>query len=96
MRVDKREFAWEFFQLMPRSNGNKSCMRVDESWQASFYTRVFSTLIYPDQTGTRVDRARSKNSHQNSSSFEQALVMSLLICKLLLYFCGQKLLRWNF
>ena len=29
VRVEKREFAWEFSQL---SNENKSCMRVDESW----------------------------------------------------------------
>jgi hypothetical protein len=35
-----REFASESFitsPLMPRSNENKSCMRVDESWQARVY-----------------------------------------------------------
>jgi hypothetical protein len=34
MRVGKREFAGEISQLdlMPRSNENMSCMRVDESW----------------------------------------------------------------
>ena len=31
MRVDKREFAWEFHQLScPWSNENKSCMRVNK------------------------------------------------------------------
>ena len=44
MSVDKREFAWEFSQLScPGQTGeNKSCMTVDESWQASVYKRVFS------------------------------------------------------
>jgi hypothetical protein len=34
-------------------NENKSCMRVDESWEARFYMRVFSTLM-PRSTRTRV------------------------------------------
>ena len=35
MKVHRREFVWEFSQLScSASNENKSCMRVDESWQA--------------------------------------------------------------
>jgi hypothetical protein len=34
-----------FSTLMPRSNENKSCTRVDESWEARVCMRVFSTLI---------------------------------------------------
>jgi hypothetical protein len=34
-----------FSTLMPRSNENKSCMRVDESWEARVRMRVFSTLM---------------------------------------------------
>jgi hypothetical protein len=47
MRVDKREFAWEFSQLtlVSRSNENKSYMRVDESWEARVCMRVFLTLV---------------------------------------------------
>ena len=38
MRVDKREFVRDFSQLtFFRSNENKSCMTVDESWQARGY-----------------------------------------------------------
>jgi hypothetical protein len=82
IRVEKREFTWEFSQLSCpgqreqklheswwelRSeslhesflnshalvNENKSCMRVDESWEARVYMRVFSTLM-PWSTRTRV------------------------------------------
>ena len=47
MRVDKRESLHESFlkALMPWSNENKSCMRVDESWQARVCMRVFSTFL---------------------------------------------------
>ena len=35
-----------FSTLMSRSNKNKSCMRVDESWEAwRVRMRVFSTLM---------------------------------------------------
>ena len=35
-----------FSTSMPRSNENKSCMRVDESWEAwRVGMRVFSTLM---------------------------------------------------
>ena len=34
-----------FSIFMPWSNKNKSCMRVDESWQARVCMRVFSTLM---------------------------------------------------
>ena len=34
-----------FPTLMPRSNENKSCMRVDASWEARVCMRVFSTLM---------------------------------------------------
>jgi hypothetical protein len=34
-----------FSTLMPRSNENKSCMRVDESWETRVCMRVFSTLM---------------------------------------------------
>jgi hypothetical protein len=48
MRVEKLEFAWEFSQLSwpgQTWNENKSCMRVDESWEARVCMRVFSTLM---------------------------------------------------
>jgi hypothetical protein len=46
MRVEKREFAWDgvFSTLVLRSNENKSCMRVDESW-LNITARVAKTLI---------------------------------------------------
>ena len=34
-----------FSTLMPRSNENKSCMRVDESLEARVCMRVFSTFV---------------------------------------------------
>ena len=34
-----------FSTLVPRSNENKSCMRVDGSLEARVYMRVFSTLV---------------------------------------------------
>ena len=34
-----------FSVLMSWSNENKSCMRVDESWQMRVCVRVFSTLV---------------------------------------------------
>jgi hypothetical protein len=49
-----RAVAWElrseslhesFSTLMSRSNENKSCMRVDESWEARVCMRAFSTLM---------------------------------------------------
>jgi hypothetical protein len=42
-RVEKREFA--FSTLMPRSNENKSCIELHESWEARICMRVFSTLM---------------------------------------------------
>ena len=46
VKVDKQEFVWEYFlSLMSYSDENKSCMRVDESWQARVCMRVFSTLM---------------------------------------------------
>ena len=46
MRVDKREFVLRVFSTpMSWSNENKSCMRVDESWQARVCMRVFWTLM---------------------------------------------------
>ena len=42
MRVEKREFAWEFSQL---SCPGQTRMRVDESWEARVCMRVFSTII---------------------------------------------------
>jgi hypothetical protein len=45
MRVEKREFVWESVStLMPRSNENKSCMRVDDSW-LDITARVAKTLM---------------------------------------------------
>ena len=42
MRVEKREFAWEFSQL---SCPGQTRMRVDESWEARVCMRVFSTIM---------------------------------------------------
>ena len=42
MRVEKREFAWEFSQL---SCSGQTRMRVDESWGARVCMRVFSTIM---------------------------------------------------
>ena len=43
MRVEKREFVWEFSQL---SCPGQTRMRVDESWQARICMRVFSTVMF--------------------------------------------------
>jgi hypothetical protein len=48
MRVEKREFAWEFSQLSSHDHANEnklSCMRVNESWEARVRLSVFSTLV---------------------------------------------------
>jgi hypothetical protein len=46
MRVDKARVCMRVFStLIPRSNESKSCMRVDESWEARVCMRVFSTLM---------------------------------------------------
>ena len=42
MRVEKREFVWEFSQL---SCPGQTRMRVDESWEARVCMRVFSTIM---------------------------------------------------
>jgi hypothetical protein len=42
MRVDKREFAWEFSQL---SLLDKREQELHESWQVRVYMKVFSTFI---------------------------------------------------
>ena len=42
MRVEKREFVWEFSQL---SCLGQNRMRVDESWEARVCMRVFSTIM---------------------------------------------------
>ena len=34
-----------FSTLLSRSDENKGCMRVDESWEARVCMRVFSTLL---------------------------------------------------
>jgi hypothetical protein len=49
MRVEKREFAWEFSQLscpgQTRTRVARELMRVDESWEVRVCMRVFSTLM---------------------------------------------------
>jgi hypothetical protein len=52
MRVEKQEFAWGFSQLscLGQTLKNKSCMRVDESWEARVCMRVFSTLVSRSNT----------------------------------------------
>ena len=43
-----------FSTLVSWSNENKSCMRVDESWQARVCMRVFSVILNaPKLTETR-------------------------------------------
>ena len=53
MRVDKREFTWEFYQLVFWSNENKSRLHV--LWQTRVYIRVSSTrvLVKREQEFTR-------------------------------------------
>ncbi len=50
IRVDRREFTWEFSQL---SLLDQTEQELHESWQARVYMRVFSTFI-PWSNGTRV------------------------------------------
>jgi hypothetical protein len=49
MRVEKREFAWEFSQIscpgQTRTRVAWELVKVDESWEARVCTRVFSTLM---------------------------------------------------
>ena len=58
MRVEKREFVWEFSQL---SCPGQTRMRDDESWKARVCIRVFLTItsyyICPGQTRMRVDES---------------------------------------
>jgi hypothetical protein len=39
-----------FSTLMARSNENKSCMRVDESWEARLFAWEFSQLLCPGRS----------------------------------------------
>ena len=52
MRVGRREFARIFFSTlishMPRSNEDKSCMRVDESWQYCMVSESLHTVKLPN------------------------------------------------
>ena len=65
-------FVRDFSQLtFFRSNENKSCMTVDESWQARVYMRVFSTLVSrlnenKSYTRTRVGKREFTESFLNS------------------------------
>jgi hypothetical protein len=99
MRVEKREFAWEFSQLscpgqikweqelheswearvcvrvfstfMPRSNENKSCMRVDENW-LDITTHVAKPLIniWTSSKLMRVDENWRSNTKENGNSYQ--------------------------
>ena len=44
MIVDKQEFVRVFSSLMSWSNDNKSCTRIDESWQARVCMKVSHRL----------------------------------------------------
>jgi predicted transcriptional regulator len=57
MRVDKREFTWEFSQLSLRLI--KREQELHESWQARVYMKVFSTFIHwsnENKSCMRVDK----------------------------------------
>jgi hypothetical protein len=55
-----------FSTLMPRSNENRSCMRVDESWlDINYRARIAKTLI---------------NSHQNLKQFKVSIICFWLVC----------------
>jgi hypothetical protein len=54
---------------MPRSNENKSCMRVDESWKATVCMRVFSTLMSWSNENKSPWESGSENLHHSFLDF---------------------------
>ena len=57
MRVEKREFVWEFSQL---SRPGQTRKELHESWEARVCVRVFSTLMSwsnKNKSGTRIDES---------------------------------------
>ena len=66
MRVEKREFAWEFSQL---SCPGQTRMRVDKSWEARVCIRVFSTIMsWSNEDASRLE-LRSESLHESSLNY---------------------------
>ena len=63
MRVEKREFAREFSQLLC---AGQTRMRVDESWEARVCTRVLSTLMRRSNEDESRWELRSESLHESS------------------------------
>ena len=62
MRVEKREFVWEFSQL---SCPGQTRMRVDESWEAKVCMRVFLTIMSWSNEGESWWELRSESLYES-------------------------------
>ena len=78
-----RELPWEFSQLScpGHANENKSCMRVDESWEARVCMRVFSL----NSRGVPVKLNENKSCMRVDESWEARVCMRVF----------STLMRWS-